>query len=115
MMKSTLLSTAERLDGWLRPLFDRRSDEPQRLVGLLVHTLYQHESDPDTGGVFPHERMTVAKLRQFLERFLEIGYAFLSPDDVLSGNPLPAKAMMLTFDDGYYTEAVNDIATPRAQ
>lgn len=101
-LKSAILSTAERLDSRLPPFVSQRHSETRRLVILLIHSLYRRESDPDTAGVFPHEQMTVAKLRQFVERFLEMGYTFLSPDDVLAGGRLPAKAMMLTFDDGYY-------------
>lgn len=100
--KSTILSTAERLDAWLPRMARRRESSRQRLVILVVHALYQRPSDADTAGVFPHERMTVDKLRHFIECFFEMGYTFLSPVDVSSSSHLPDKAMMLTFDDGYF-------------
>ena len=101
-MKSAILSTAEHLDSWMPQFGWRRHSEAQRLVVVLVHSLYRRESDPDSAGVFPHERMTVTKLRQLVVHFLEMGYMFVSPDDVLGNAPLPTKAMMLTVDDGYY-------------
>jgi peptidoglycan/xylan/chitin deacetylase (PgdA/CDA1 family) len=100
--RSAILSTAERFDAWLPALPQPRAAKSQRLVILLVHTLYHRQCDAEDAGVYPHERMTVSKFRQFLECFLERGFTFLSPADIQSSSRLPDKAMMLTFDDGYF-------------
>ncbi len=102
MMKSTILSTAERIDTLLPASLGRQTNKLRRLVILLVHSLYHHENEADNAGVYPHEQMTVDKLRQFFDNFLEMGYTFVSPDEVLAVSHLPDKAVMLTFDDGYH-------------
>lgn len=99
-IKSKVLSVAETLDSWLHRAEGHVST--RRVVCLLFHSLFENASDPDRAGVFPHERMTVDKFRRFVEGFLHAGYTFVSTDDLTNGSPLPERAIVLTFDDGYY-------------
>lgn len=98
-----------RVARWVRALDDRwarwsvdRMGEGDGLVSVLFHTLLEDERELEQDLLHPQQRTTVAHLRGFLERFLEAGYSFLSPADLLAAGPdLPGRHAVLTFDDGY--------------
>src|SRR6185503_14729774 len=45
---------------------------------------------------------SVSHLRQLIEYYLDSGYRFIGPPDLLRGLDAGGKYAMLTFDDGYY-------------
>ena len=45
--------------------------------------------------------ITTGRLREDLQWITENGYTTVLPREVITGTPLPEKAVMLTFDDGY--------------
>ncbi|MFO0910431.1 MAG: polysaccharide deacetylase family protein [Isosphaeraceae bacterium] len=75
--------------------------ERDALVTLLFHSLFRDEREIKLNLVNPLERTTVEHFRQCIEYYLNAGYQFIRPDDLIAGLPSGGKYALLTFDDGY--------------
>lgn len=80
--------------------------ERNALIAFLFHSLFRNEAEIAKNLVDPLQRTTVAQLRQFIEYYLQSGYRFVSPADVLNGLSPDGKYAMITFDDGYYNNVL---------
>ncbi|HEY2588627.1 MAG TPA: polysaccharide deacetylase family protein [Tepidisphaeraceae bacterium] len=80
--------------------------ERNALIAFLFHSLFRDEGQIAQNLVDPLQRTTVAQFRQFIEYYLQNGYRFVSPADVLNGLPPDGKYAMITFDDGYYNNVL---------
>lgn len=65
-----------------------------------LQILMYHEFVPD-GQKCNDWTTTESQFRADLEWLTEQGYHFVLPSELAAGEPLPKKAVMLTFDDGY--------------
>src|SRR3954463_8890020 len=83
--------------------------EKNSLMCFMFHSLFRDEREIARKVVDPLQRTTVAQLRQFIEYYLDHGYQFVSPDDLLNGLDADGKYAVITFDDGYYN---NHLAVP---
>jgi peptidoglycan/xylan/chitin deacetylase (PgdA/CDA1 family) len=83
--------------------------EQNALMPFLFHSLFRNEREMALNVVEPLERTTVAQFRQFVEYYLEHGYRFVSPADLLGGLAPDGKYALITFDDGYFN---NTLARP---
>jgi peptidoglycan/xylan/chitin deacetylase (PgdA/CDA1 family) len=83
--------------------------ERNALISFLFHSLFRNEAEIAQNLVDPLQRTTVAQFRQFIEYYLENGYRFISPVEVLEGLNPDGKYALITFDDGYYN---NSLARP---
>ena len=61
--------------------------------------MYHHivENASDTNGM----SVTAAQFRADMEWLIDRGYSFVLPRELVYGEPLPEKPVMVTFDDGY--------------
>ena len=75
--------------------------ESPALVSFLFHSLFQDERERNYDLLDPQQGITVKMFRRFVEYFLEKGYLFVSPEDLLGGMATTGKYILLTFDDGY--------------
>ena len=79
-----------------------------------VTILCYHEVNPNGTALVPGYSITPELLREQLTWLRDTGWHFVSVDDVLADEagvrPLPDKAVLLTFDDGY--QSVYDHAYP---
>jgi len=99
--------SALRDSGWL-PLSDR-------LLVLCYHAIEDQSGDPVLApyGVPPEE------FARQLDSLTNRGFSFVSPDQVAAflgaGAPLPARSVLLTFDDGYASllGTARDVLQPR--
>ena len=80
--------------------------ERNALMPFLFHSLFRNEAEMALNVVEPLERTTVDQFRQFIEYYLGHGYRFIGPNDLLRGLPADGKYVMITFDDGYYNNAL---------
>jgi peptidoglycan/xylan/chitin deacetylase (PgdA/CDA1 family) len=80
--------------------------EQNALMPFLFHSLFRNQREMDLNVVEPLERTTVAQFRQFVEYYLEHGYRFVSPAEVLEGLSPSGKYALITFDDGYYNNTL---------
>ena len=83
--------------------------ERDALVPFLFHSLFETEEQMKLDVIDPLDRTTVARFRQLVKYYVEHGYRFVAPEDVLAGLPDGGRCAMLTFDDGYYN---NRLALP---
>jgi peptidoglycan/xylan/chitin deacetylase (PgdA/CDA1 family) len=78
-------------------------------MSFLFHSLFRDEREIDCGHLDPLQRTTVAQFRQFVEYYVEQGYRFITPADLVAGLAGDGRYVMVTFDDGYYN---NHLALP---
>lgn len=83
--------------------------ERDALMCFLFHSLFHDEREIELNLVDPLQRTTVRQFRQFVEYYLDHGYTFVSPQEVIDGLPPRGKYALITFDDGYFN---NSMARP---
>jgi peptidoglycan/xylan/chitin deacetylase (PgdA/CDA1 family) len=83
--------------------------ERNALLSFLFHSLFRDEREIALNQIDPLQRTTVAQFRRFVEYYLEHGYRFIGPDDLIAGVDPDGKYAIITFDDGYYN---NTLALP---
>jgi peptidoglycan/xylan/chitin deacetylase (PgdA/CDA1 family) len=101
-MRTLLRSAYRQCDDLLaRTALRLRGDEPA-LVTLLVHALDLGEDGSTTGTVDPGVRLGIPRFARCIEHFLEAGYSFVTPTEILAGLEPGRRCVLLTFDDGYF-------------
>lgn len=98
-----------RTDSAIARIYLSLFTERNALIPFLFHSLFRDESEIALNLVDPLQRTTTSKFRQFIQYYLEHGYRFISPSDLLAGLGPDGKYAMITFDDGYYN---NSLALP---
>ncbi len=83
--------------------------ERSAVMSFLFHSLFRDEREVACNLLDPLQRTTVAQFRQFVEYYVEQGYRFITPPDLLAGLPPDGRYAMVTFDDGYFS---NTLALP---
>lgn len=96
-------------DEALASLTQRIATEENSLVSFLFHGLFAGPEQLTSGVVDPQQGITVDMLRRLVRHFKAQPYHFVSPDEILNGLPLGGKYILLTFDDGYFS---NSLALP---
>lgn len=78
--------------------------ERKSLLIFTFHGLFKNEDEIEKGQLFPipHAKVTVEKLKEFIEYFKKENYKFISPEDITRHSKVKRNLIMITFDDGYY-------------
>src|SRR3954463_12569653 len=79
------------------------------LLAFLFHSLFRDEREIALDQVDPLQRTTVRQFLTFVEYYLNHGFRFIGPDDLLKGLEPDGKYALISFDDGYYN---NTLALP---
>jgi peptidoglycan/xylan/chitin deacetylase (PgdA/CDA1 family) len=103
VVKERIRSVLATVDGWISRNSVDLFGERNALSIVLFHHLLLDEKENALNVVHPQERTTVDHFRRFVTYYLGQGYRFVSPDDVCDGLPPDEKYMMITFDDGYFS------------
>ncbi len=75
--------------------------EHNGLSTFLFHGVSHNEKL--TESIFPQEGLTISLFEKFIDSFLNLGYEFIGPADIIDGIiKHDVKYGMLTFDDGYF-------------
>lgn len=111
-MRNIFLATLKRADETFSEFYLKHVRERSALLAFFFHGLFQNDAEVDAAWADPLEAMTVARFRQFVAYYLQHGYTFITPDDIVRGLDPHAKYVMATFDDGY---ANNQRALPILQ
>jgi peptidoglycan/xylan/chitin deacetylase (PgdA/CDA1 family) len=82
-------------------------DNKPSLLVFYFHKIFKNDKDIYNSGVDPQQGTTLENFKEFIEYFLESGYKFIHPDDILNGlNTRKNKNnILITFDDGYYNNS----------
>jgi peptidoglycan/xylan/chitin deacetylase (PgdA/CDA1 family) len=72
------------------------------LLTFLFHSLFADNEDSRTGPADP-QRITLEMFRRFLDHFRKHSYTFVSPDAIARGLHPSGKHVLVTFDDGYFS------------
>ena len=88
------------MDPSLRKTITLAGDESEQQENTTLYVLMYHhfvEAEEDCNSV----TSTAEGFREDLQWLVDHGYQFVLPRDLVSGEPLPEKAVMITMDDGY--------------
>jgi|GEM_PF-6427391 len=69
------------------------------VVPFLFHRLFTDEELNED--IYLHERVTVTLFDRFVGHCRVLGYGFITPSEVLRGQHVGKRSVMITFDDGY--------------
>ena len=101
-LEKSLMSIAKMPDLLISKVYLKLFHEKNSLSIFLFHGLYQNESEKSLNLVDPQNWVTVEQFNQFVKYFVELGYRFVSPDDIIAGLKSDNRYIMVTFDDGYF-------------
>jgi peptidoglycan/xylan/chitin deacetylase (PgdA/CDA1 family) len=73
------------------------------LLSFLFHGLFDDPSGPDAEVGEAQQGITVGMFESFVEYFHRHCYTFVSPNEVAHGLDSNGKYVLVTFDDGYYS------------
>jgi peptidoglycan/xylan/chitin deacetylase (PgdA/CDA1 family) len=104
-----LQNLVRRADSTVARLYLSMFRERNALVCFLFHSLFRNHAEMDRDLIDPLDRITVNDLRALVAYYVEEGYRFVTPDEVMNGLSPDARYAMITFDDGYYN---NHLALP---
>lgn len=75
------------------------------LLSFLFHGLFDDLAEPESELNEPQQGITVEMFECFIEYFHRHFYTFVSPNEVAHGLDSSGKYVLLTFDDGYFSNA----------
>ena len=101
-MRKFLIATFQFLDDYLVRTQLKFGVESNSIIGFLFHGVFENQAEIDLDHVYPQQEFTLTHYRVFIEYFLQKGYTFIAPDDIVSGLDAQKKYLLLTFDDGYF-------------
>lgn len=76
-------------------------DIQRQLIVLMYHSVANDGTDCNSYTI------TKSTFRDHMALIAEKGYTVIAPSDLVSGEPLPEKSLMITFDDGYVDNFTN--------
>src|SRR3954452_19795147 len=79
--------------------------ERSAVMSFLFHSLFRNEQEIALNLMDPLQRTTVAQFRQFVEYYVDQGYRFITPADLIAGLS-DGRYAMITFDDGYFSNTL---------
>lgn len=98
MNSKSILNT---LDNGASSLCVALRGEENGLSTFLFHGVCRNEISAHS--MYPQEGLTVELFDEFIDSFLNLGYRFVGPEDIVGGNTEnEGKYGLLTFDDGYF-------------
>ena len=105
-MIHTIQEIVRITDLWMAKAYLSIFDERKALIPFLFHSLFRDKSEIRQKLVDPLQETTVDQFRDLIAYYLELGYTFVSPEEILAGLDPSRKYGMLTFDDGYANNAL---------
>ena len=98
----------------LRDIFDSislkwtaRLKDKDAIVALYTHGILLDEKEAALNHVYPEAQRGFTKeaLRIIIQYFLQNGYEFITPSEIIEKSSIIGKFVMLTFDDGYFSNS----------
>lgn len=85
------------------PVILKFKSEKNQLLIFYFHGVYESIQQKKKRHVSPQNNITKKQLSEFVEYFLLRNYQFISPEDLEKGLEKDKSYVMITFDDGYYS------------
>jgi len=104
-MRRRFLNAVRLVDQIFSHIFLKFCKERKALITFLFHGIFRNKNEINSSVVHPQQEITTGHFRQFIEYFLEQGYSFISPDDILHGFENDKRYILITFDDGYFASS----------
>jgi len=101
-LKKNIISLVKLPDLLISKVYLKLFQEKDSLSTFLFHGLFRNKEESSLNLVDPQPWITVEQFCQFVTYYLDHGYTFVSPDDVVHGLKEDNKYIMITFDDGYF-------------
>lgn len=116
-MKATIISKLREYDRKTARYKLRFLGEKNALIILLFHSLFTDRDEAASNIIAPQQSITIIQFRRLIAYYLEAGYVFVTPEEIVSGLDPDGKYILLTFDDGYYNNtralpALNEFEVP---
>ena len=108
-MNNNIISLVKIPDSIVSKIYLKLFREKNSLMIFLFHGLFKDEKESSSNVVDPQYWITVKQFQQFIEYYLNHDYKFVSPEDLLNNLTVDKKYIMITFDDGYFS---NQYALP---
>ena len=102
-MKSFLIDTLKATDRILSRGYLKLAGEKKHLLCFLFHGIFRDRQERSLHLLDAEHGITIDQFRVFVEYMLDCQYTFVSPDDILQGLQSEKKYVMITFDDGYFS------------
>lgn len=83
--------------------------EKKALLTFLFHVLFKDKKEISKNLVRSQQAITTDVFRAFIDYYLQSGYRFVSPSDIVNGLDPDRNSLLITFDDGYFN---NFLALP---
>src|SRR5205823_12754247 len=99
-MISSIQKLVRATDGLIARAYLSVFRERSALLSFLFHSLFRDEGEIALNLVDPLQRTTVDQFRRFVAYYLDHGYRFVGPDEILEGLDPGGKYAAITFDDG---------------
>jgi peptidoglycan/xylan/chitin deacetylase (PgdA/CDA1 family) len=108
MVKDTIKNVLRHADIRISGLLLGLGIESDSLVILYFHGVFANKEElgKASGITMSYDGITLEGLRNIIKCFIASGYGFISPVDILAGLNDHKKHVMLTFDDGYASNAL---------
>jgi peptidoglycan/xylan/chitin deacetylase (PgdA/CDA1 family) len=103
MVRNLVKYTLRVTSAWIYSLQSTFFSANKILLTFYFHNLFREPSEIDLNEILPQQKLTVHQFRQFVEYFLEMGFHFISPDDLMKDNIASHKNVLINFDDGYFS------------
>ncbi|HEY2840531.1 MAG TPA: polysaccharide deacetylase family protein [Pirellulales bacterium] len=89
-----------------RLLLSRYRRDESSLLTFMFHALVDGSRISLVGPVHPSQCNTTEQFSSLVEFYLDLGYQFVGPSDILAGLNETKNHVLLTFDDGYFNNAL---------
>jgi len=101
-LKKDIISLVKLPDLLISKVYLKLFQEKNYLSIFLFHGLFRNKEESLLNLVDPQPWITVEQFHQFVTYYLDNGYKFVSPDDIVHGLKEENRYAMITFDDGYF-------------
>lgn len=98
-----IYNTIAAIDRKITPAVLKVIGEKPKLISFYFHGIFSDEVELNANIADPQQRFTIKDFKRFFEYFLKNKYKFVSPDDIPDGLDTSSKNILMTFDDGYYS------------
>ena len=106
-MRKNAYNFIKKADYLLSRIYISLFTERSSLLIFLFHSIFKNKKQVESNLIYPQQMITVDKFKQFINYYLEQNYKFIRPDDILKGLKPDRNYILLTFDDGYFNNALS--------